>query len=159
MFHVELLLFSILYLNPKCIAQLAQERLHLGYNDIFIAKNNCGRDSTNQGLYLKRYAPILTFHAQHIWVQYTGNGRNIFEVNVKETSHKKSSFSKIRSLVWRSISWSRVQYKYLTFFMYFWGMTCYYHFNCMFYSNFVCIPDIILFIATSVLKKHGKIDI
>ena len=47
MYHLKSLLLSILHLNPKCKTQLAQERLHLAYNDIFIAKKKQQQLSRN----------------------------------------------------------------------------------------------------------------
>ena len=88
MYHLKSLLFSILHLNPKCITQLAQERIHSAYNDIFIAqtKNNLVETDLSKSPYLKKKGmPLyLTFRAQNIWIQNTGYDRNIFEADVKE---------------------------------------------------------------------------
>ena len=63
MYHLKSLLLSILNLNPKYLTQLAQERIHSAYNDIFIAqtKNNLVETDLSKSPYLKkkRYAAIF----------------------------------------------------------------------------------------------------
>ena len=56
MYHLKSLLLSILNLNPKYLTQLAQERIHSAYNDIFIAqtKNNLVRMDLSKSPYLKK---------------------------------------------------------------------------------------------------------
>ena len=92
MYHLKSLLLSILHLNPKCKTQLAQERLHLAYNDIFIAKkknNNLVGTDLWKSPSLKRNAAIFnrpcskcmdTEHRK--WSNYIWSGRKrIYIVN------------------------------------------------------------------------------